>query len=132
MFHNTNDSTQVLRPYSDCPGLNKLAKKTSYRPFDTLPLPSAVTNMQCGYLREVVLKSSPQDLTPNSIRGDIPTTEHLSGEQIKLIDGALTEVGESGVVRLVIEEGRLSRVVAQTQKRFDVLDYQPGMIHDVD
>jgi len=132
MFRNTNDSTQVLRPYSDCPGLNKLAKKTSYRPFDTLPLPSAVTNMQCGYLREVVLKSSPQDVTPNSIRGEIPTTEHLSGEQIEIIDDALAEVGESGAVRLVIEEGRLSRVVTQTQKIFDVLDYRPGVIKGVE
>jgi len=78
------------------------------------------------------MSNNPQDITSDSIRGDIPATEHLSGEQIKLIDDALDEVGQSGAVRLIIEEGRLSRVVAQTQKRFDVLDYQPGMIHDVD
>ena len=74
------------------------------------------------------MKSNPQDLTPDSIRGDIPATEHLSGEQIKLIDDALAEVGESGVVRLLIEEGRLNRVVRQKQKEFDVDDYQPGVI----
>ena len=78
------------------------------------------------------MKSNLQDITPDSIRGDIPTTEHLSGEQIKLIDDALAEVGESGKVRLVIEEGRLSRMVAQTQKRFDVVDYQPGVIKGVE
>ena len=78
------------------------------------------------------MKSNPQDLTPDPIRGDIPATGHLSGEQIKMIDDALAEVGESGVVRLLIEEGRLNRVVAQTQQRFDVDDYQPGMIEDVD
>ena len=74
------------------------------------------------------MKSNPQDITPDSIRGDILATEHLSGEQIKLIDDALAEVGESGKVRLVIEEGRLSRMVAQTQKKFDVDDYRPGVI----
>jgi len=47
-----------------------------------------------------------------------------------MIDDALEEVGESGLVRLVIEEGRLSCVVPQTHKRFDVLDYKPGMIKD--
>ena len=57
------------------------------------------------------MKSNPQDITPDSIRGDILATEHLSGEQIKLIDDA-----------------RLSRMVAQTQKRFDVVDYQSGVI----
>jgi len=78
------------------------------------------------------MKSNPQDVTPNSIRGEIPTTEHLSGEQIEIIDDALAEVGESGAVRLVIEEGRLSRVVTQTQKIFDVLDYRPGVIKGVE
>ena len=76
------------------------------------------------------MKSNPQDLTPDSTPGGIPATKHLNDEQIKVIDDALGEVGESGLVRLVIEEGRLSRVVIQTQKRFDVLDYKPGMIKD--
>ena len=76
------------------------------------------------------MKSNPQDLTPDSTPGGIPATKHLNDEQIKVIDEALGEVGESGLVRLVIEEGRLSRVVIQTQKRFDVLDYKPGMIKD--
>ena len=74
------------------------------------------------------MKSNPQDLTPDSIRGDIPASKHLSGEQIEIIDDALAEVGESGAVRLVIEEGRLNRVVVQKQKEIDVDDYQPGVI----
>ena len=78
------------------------------------------------------MKSNPQDPIPDTIRGDIPTTEYLSGEQIQLIDDALAEVGESGAVRLVIEEGRLSRMVAHTQKRFDLVDYQPGVIKGVE
>ena len=77
------------------------------------------------------MKNNPQDFTPDSSHGDIPTTGHLSGDQIKMIAEALTEVGEFGEVRLVIEEGRLCRVVTQTQKRFDVLDYQPGVIKNM-
>lgn len=77
------------------------------------------------------MNSNPQNLTPDSTSGDIPVTKHLTDEQIHVIDGALAEAGESGVIRLVIEEGHLHRVVAQAQKRFDVDDYQPGMISDV-
>ena len=78
------------------------------------------------------MKSNPQDFTPDSTPGGIPATEHLTGEQIRLINDTLAEVGESGAVRLVIEEGRLNRVVVQKQREFDVDDYQPGMIKDVD
>ena len=78
------------------------------------------------------MKTNPQDPIPDSIRGDIPTSEHLSGEQIEIIDDALAEVGESGVVRLVIEEGRLNRVVVQKQKEFDIDDYRPGVIKGVE
>ena len=74
------------------------------------------------------MKTNPQDPIPDTIRGDIPASKHLSGEQIEIIDDALAEVGESGVVRLLIEEGRLNRVVVQKQKEFDVDDYQPGVI----
>ena len=76
------------------------------------------------------MRSNPQDLTPDSTPGGIPATKHLNDEQIKVIDDALGEVGESGVVRLVIEDGRLCSVIPQTHKRFDVLDYKPGMIKD--
>ena len=78
------------------------------------------------------MRSNPQDLTPDSTPGGIPATKHLNDEQIKVIDDALGEIGKSGVVRLVIEDGHLHRVVAQTQHRFDVDDYQPGMISDDD
>ena len=72
------------------------------------------------------MKTNPQDPIPDTIRGD--ASKHLSGEQIEIIDDALAEVSESGVVRLLIEEGRLNRVVVQKQKEFDVDDYQPGVI----
>ena len=77
------------------------------------------------------MNSNPQNLTPDSTSGNIPATKHLTDEQIQVIDDALAEVGESGIVRLVIAEGRLYRVVAQTQQSFDVDDYQPGMNSDV-
>ena len=78
------------------------------------------------------MNSNPQDLTPDPTSGGIPATKHLTEEQIRIIDDALAKVGESGLVRLVIEEGQLCSVIPQSHKRFDVLDYKPGMIKDGD
>ena len=78
------------------------------------------------------MRSNPQDLTPDSTPGGIPATKHLTEEQIRTIDDALAKVGESGLVRLMIEEGRLCNVIPQSHRRFDVLDYKPGMIKDGD
>ena len=78
------------------------------------------------------MKNNPHDLTPDSTPGGIPATKHLTDDYIKAIDDALAEVGESGLVRLVIEEGQLCSVIPQSHKRFDVLDYKPGMIKDGD
>ena len=48
----------------------------------------------------------------------------LSASQIRMIDEALSQVGEFGEVRLVVERGRLRFLV--TEKSFDVLKWESG------
>jgi hypothetical protein len=53
-----------------------------------------------------------------------PGLQHLSSNQINMIDEALGSVGEFGEVRLVVEKGRLRFVVTQTSH--DALKYKLG------
>lgn len=55
------------------------------------------------------------------------THQFLNQQQIEMIDEALSSLGEFGEVRLVVEKGRLRFLV--TQKSFDALKFQPGVIH---
>jgi hypothetical protein len=50
----------------------------------------------------------------------------LDKRQVKMIDEALSALGEYGELRLVVEKGRLRFIV--TQKSFDALKWQPGEI----
>jgi len=52
--------------------------------------------------------------------------QHLDPHQIEMIDEALNSIGDYGEVRLIVEKGRLRFLV--TQKSFDVLKIQPGVI----
>ena len=50
----------------------------------------------------------------------------LDQRQVKMIDEALSALGEYGELRLIVEKGRLRFIV--TQKSFDALKWQPGEI----
>ena len=50
----------------------------------------------------------------------------LEDEQIRMIDEALSSLGEYGEVRLVVEKGRLRFLI--TQKSFDALKWKPGSL----
>ncbi len=52
----------------------------------------------------------------------------LDQRQVKMIDEALSAVGEYGELRLIVEKGRLRFIV--TQKSFDALKWQPGTIEE--
>ena len=52
----------------------------------------------------------------------------LDQHQVKMIDEALSALGEYGELRLIVEKGRLRFVV--TQKSFDALKWQPGTLDE--
>ena len=52
----------------------------------------------------------------------------LDQRQVKMIDEALSALGEYGELRLIVEKGRLRFVV--TQKSFDALKWQPGTLEE--
>lgn len=52
----------------------------------------------------------------------------LDQRQVKMIDEALSALGDYGELRLVVEKGRLRFIV--TQKSFDALKWQPGEIDE--
>ncbi|GAH40213.1 unnamed protein product [marine sediment metagenome] len=52
----------------------------------------------------------------------------LDQRQVKMIDEALSALGDYGELRLVVEKGRLRFIV--TQKSFDALKWQPGEIEE--
>jgi len=52
----------------------------------------------------------------------------LDQRQVKMIDEALSALGDYGELRLVVEKGRLRFIV--TQKSFDALKWQPGKIEE--
>jgi hypothetical protein len=52
----------------------------------------------------------------------------LDPRQVKMIDEALSALGEYGELRLVVEKGRLRFIV--TQKSFDALKWQPGEMEE--
>ena len=53
----------------------------------------------------------------------------LRQAQIRMIDDALTDVGEFGEVRLIVTKGRLRFVV--TQQSHDALQWEEDARHDV-
>jgi hypothetical protein len=52
----------------------------------------------------------------------------LDQRQVKMIDEALSALGDYGELRLIVEKGRLRFVV--TQKSFDALKWQPGTLEE--
>jgi hypothetical protein len=52
----------------------------------------------------------------------------LDQHQVKMIDEALSALGDYGELRLVVEKGRLRFIV--TQKSFDALKWQPGTLEE--
>ena len=53
-----------------------------------------------------------------------PILSFLDQRQVKMIDEALSALGDYGELRLVVEKGRLRFII--TQKSFDALKWQPG------
>jgi hypothetical protein len=66
----------------------------------------------------------------NQIRrtSENPSTSFLDRRQVKMIDEALSALGDYGELRLVVEKGRLRFIV--TQKSFDALKWQPGTMDE--
>jgi len=52
----------------------------------------------------------------------------LDQRQVKMIDEALSALGDFGELRLIVEKGRLRFIV--TQKSIDALKWQPGMLEE--
>ena len=52
----------------------------------------------------------------------------LDQRQVKMIDEALSALGDYGELRLIVEKGRLRFIV--TQKSFDALKWQPGTMEE--
>jgi hypothetical protein len=59
---------------------------------------------------------------------ETPLLSFLDQRQVKMIDEALSTLGDYGELRLVVEKGRLRFIV--TQKSFDALKWQPGEIEE--
>jgi hypothetical protein len=57
-----------------------------------------------------------------------PILSFLNQRQVKMIDEALSALGDYGELRLVVEKGRLRFIV--TQKSFDALKWQPGTLDE--
>jgi hypothetical protein len=57
-----------------------------------------------------------------------PILSFLNQHQVKMIDEALSALGDYGELRLVVEKGRLRFIV--TQKSFDALKWQPGTLDE--
>ena len=58
--------------------------------------------------------------------GETYTLNFLQFHQVSMVDEALNSVGDFGEVRLIVERGRLRFLV--TQKSFDALKWQPGLL----
>jgi hypothetical protein len=56
------------------------------------------------------------------------TLSFLDNGQVQMIDEALTALGDYGELRLIVEKGRLRFLV--TQRSFDALKWQPGVLGD--
>jgi hypothetical protein len=63
--------------------------------------------------------------TPDSEQ-DPQNYSFLEDQQIRMIDEALSSLGDYGEVRLIVEKGRLRFVI--TQKSFDALKWKPGSL----
>ena len=57
-----------------------------------------------------------------------PILSFLNQRQVKMIDEALSALGDYGELRLVVEKGRLRFIV--TQRSFDALKWQPGTMDE--
>ncbi len=57
-----------------------------------------------------------------------PILSFLDQRQVKMIDEALSALGDYGELRLVVEKGRLRFII--TQKSFDALKWQPGTMEE--
>ena len=57
-----------------------------------------------------------------------PILSFLNQHQVKMIDEALSALGDYGELRLVVEKGRLRFIV--TQKSFDALKWRPGTLDE--
>ena len=68
------------------------------------------------------------NINPISTLSDSRLLSFLDQRQVKMIDEALSALGDYGELRLVVEKGRLRFIV--TQKSFDALKWQPGEIEE--
>jgi len=68
------------------------------------------------------------DLSQLSKLNSNPLLSFLNQSQVKMIDEALSALGDYGELRLVVEKGRLRFIV--TQKSFDALKWQPGTMDE--
>ncbi len=59
---------------------------------------------------------------------DSRTLSFLDQRQVKMIDEALSALGDYGELRLIVEKGRLRFIV--TQKSIDALKWQPGTLEE--
>ncbi len=57
---------------------------------------------------------------------DEESLNFLKMRQVVMIDEALSDLGEYGEIRLIVENGRLRYVVRQTS--FDAIKWQPGRL----
>ena len=60
--------------------------------------------------------------------GETCTLKFMEFHQVSMVDEALNSVGDFGEVRLIVERGRLRFLV--TQKSFDALKWQPGLLSE--
>ena len=67
---------------------------------------------------------------PPDSQPDANPYSFLEDAQIKMIDEALSSLGEYGELRLVVEKGRLRFLI--TQKSFDALKWKPGSLDSTD
>ena len=63
----------------------------------------------------------------NSLK-DSRLLSFLDQRQVKMIDEALSALGDYGELRLIVEKGPLRFIV--TQKSFDALKWQPGTLEE--
>jgi hypothetical protein len=73
-------------------------------------------------------------MTPKSknseYKSENRTLSFLNPRQVMMIDEALSQVGDFGEVRLVVERGRLRFLT--TQNSYDVLKWRPTTLLDQD
>ena len=82
------------------------------------------------YLPREIEMTSIFPVPPPDSQPDANPYSFLEDAQIRMIDEALSSLGEYGELRLVVEKGRLRFLI--TQKSFDALKWKPGSLDSTD